>query len=161
MTFPPVPKWKPSFRQPIDRVVERMAYYTDQKRDIAVFANGTCVVLNDGLSDAAAAEFALSTLHDIFHAHPDMTPHPMDDGNILVTYSGPAANVVLRDIAELNWPEIEDRHLDGLATSEVLITPQGSNVFDAFGMQALLGRAYMFMDAQSPEVIEIRRCPAP
>lgn len=154
---PPVPKWQPSFTQPIERVVDRMSYYTDSKRDFAVFRNGTCVVLAPNLSDDEARSFALETLKNIFHAHPDMNPSPMDDGNILVGYNHPAANVVLRDVAQANWTEIERRHLGGLTESEVLITPLGPNKFDDVGKQALLGRAYLFMDAQSPEVIAIKR----
>ena len=85
----------------------------------------------------------------------------MDDGNLLVRYNHPAANVVLGDIAEAHWEEIERRHLDGLTESEVLITPLGPNKFDRLGKQALLGRAWMFMDAQAPEVVRIRRAGDP
>jgi hypothetical protein len=48
-------------------------------------------------------------------------------------------------------------HLEGLTKSEVLITPLGPNKFDDFGKQALLGRAYMFMDAQHPKIKAIHR----
>jgi hypothetical protein len=115
------------------------------------------VILESGLSDAKAKIFALKVLSDIFNYHPDMNPTSMDDGNILVRYNHPAVNVVLHDVAEAHWMEVEARHLDGLVASEVLITPLGQNKFDAFGKQALLGRAYMFMDAQVPEIVEIRR----
>jgi hypothetical protein len=84
----------------------------------------------------------------------------MDDGNILVRYNHPAVNVVLRDISKAHWPEIEQRHLDGLTPDEVLITPLGQNKFDDFGKQALLGRAYMFMDAVAPEIVDIKRATA-
>jgi len=155
--FPPVPAWRPSFAQPLDRIVDRIAYYTNGKRDFTVFKNGTCVILDDGLSDTEAKAISFKVLSDIFNYHPDMNPAPMDDGNILVRYNHPAVNVVLHDVAQAHWAEIEKRHLDGLATSEVLITPLGQNKFDDFGKQALLGRAYMFMDAQMPEIVEIKR----
>ncbi|WP_311268276.1 hypothetical protein [Sphingobium sp. WCS2017Hpa-17] len=155
--FPPIPKWRPSFVQPLPTIIERMTYYTDDTRDLVLFANGTCVVLNDGLSDQDAADFALKTLSDIFNYHPDMDPKSMDDRNIMVTYNHPATNVVVRDIAQTHWTEIEERHMDGLATDEVLFTPLGQNKFNDFGKQALLGRAYMFMDAQSPKIVEIKR----
>jgi hypothetical protein len=32
-----------------------------------------------------------------------------------------------------HWAEIDQNHQDALATSEVLITPQGPNNFDEFG----------------------------
>ena len=48
--FPPVPEWRPSISQPLDRIAERMRYYTDGTKDFAVFQYGTCVVLADGLS---------------------------------------------------------------------------------------------------------------
>lgn len=157
--FPPFPTWKPSFSQPTDAVIERISYYTNGKRDFAVFRNGTCVILEGGLSDAGAKETSLKVLAEIFGFHPDMNPSPMDDGNILVGYNHPAVNVVLSAVARAHWDEIEKRHLDGLTPDEVLITPLGQNRFDDFGKQALLGRAYMFMDAQSPEIIRLVRHP--
>lgn len=155
--FPPVPAWRPSFAQPLEQVADRISYYFDGKADFAVLRNGTCVLLDDNLADSEAERFALRTLADILNFHPDMNPAPMDDGNILVRYNHPAVNVVLRDIAHAHWQEIEARHLDGLTEDEVLITPLGPNLFDDFGKQALLGRAYMFMDAQAPEVVRIER----
>jgi hypothetical protein len=156
-SFPPVPAWRPSFDQPLDRIVDRVSYYTDGKRDYTVFRNGTCVILEPGLSDAEANTVSFKVLSDIFNYHPDMNPSRMDDGNILVRYNHPAINVVLGEVARAHWQEVEERHLDGLATSEVLMTPLGPNRFDDLGKQALLGRAYMFMDAQAPEMITIKR----
>ena len=154
---PPVPEWRPDIPQPLDRIIDRFAYYTDGKKDFAVFANGTCAVIPEGLSDADAATAATEILMEIFHYHPDMSPRPMDDGNILVLYNHPAANVVLRDIVEANWDAIDRNHQKALATSEVLMTPLGSNVFDEFGKAALFGRCFMFMDAQDPKVVRIVR----
>lgn len=155
--FPPVPTWKPSFSQSTDAVIDRISYYSNGKKDFAVFRNGTCVILDDGLSDADAGATSFKVLADIFGSHPDMNPAPMDDGDILVRYNHPAVNVVLSTVAKAHWDEIEKRHLDGLTPGEVLITPLGQNKFDDFGKQALLGRAYMFMDAQSPEIIRLVR----
>lgn len=158
--FPPKPKWRPSFAHPADRVVDRFHYYYNRKRDFAVFENGTVAELPSGLTDAAARAAALDILARIYGYHPDMTPHHMDDGNVVVAYREPAANVVLEDIVKQHWAEIEARHLDGLTPDEVLITPLGQNVFDDFGKRALLGRAYMFMDAQAPKVVRIERAKA-
>jgi hypothetical protein len=52
-------------------------------------------------------------LHRIFHAHPDMNPLEMDDGNVLVRYNQPAVNVVLSDIVRARWQEIDERHQAG------------------------------------------------
>jgi hypothetical protein len=155
--FPPVPAWRPSFSQPRAQIIDRIGYYSDRKRDFCVLRHGTCVILEAGLSDDSARAFSLKVLSDILNYHPDMHPAPMDDGNILVRYNHPAMNVVLADIARQYWDEIERRHLEGLTESEVLMTPLGPNKFDAFGKQALLGRAYMFMDAQTPEIVAINR----
>lgn len=157
---PPVPKWQPSFGQPIEQIVERLRYYTNQKRDFAVFQNGTCALVDGNLSDQAVELAALETLSKIFNYHPDMTPTPMDDGNLVVQYRHSAVNVVLTEVAQKHWEEIEARHRDGLATSEVLMTPQGQNVFDDLGKKALLGRCYMFLDAQSPRIVRIERAGA-
>lgn len=153
--FPPRPEWRPSIQQPLDRIIDRMRYYTNGSRDFAVFQHGTCAILEDGLSDEQAGDAAREILLKIFNAHPDMNPLNMDDGNILVRYSQPAVNVVLSDVVQANWPEIDRRHQQALATHEVLMTPLGANVFDDFGKKILFGRCYMFMDAQEPKVVRI------
>lgn len=155
--FPPVPAWRPDAVQPLDRIVERLRFYTGGTRDLAVFAHGTCVILPDGLSDDDAGAYALEVLSKIYRYHPDMTPMPMQDGNVLVKYNHPAANVVLDEVAQLHWAQIERHHLSALATHEVLMTPLGQNVFDDFGKKALFGRCFMFMDAQSPRIVRIAR----
>jgi hypothetical protein len=155
--FPPVPDWKPAVRQPLERIVERIRFYTNNSRDFAVFGYGTIAILPDDLSDAASERHAKESLHKVFHAHPDMNPLNMKDGNILVQYQYDVASLVLSDIADKHWAEIDSQHQRALATSEVLFTPLGQNTFDDFGKKALFGRCYMFMDAQSPEVIRIER----
>ena len=155
--FPPVPDWRPSVKQPLDKLIDRLKYYTNGTRDIAVFENGTCVVLENNLSDKDAETYAKDVLAKIFHFHPDMNPTNMDDGNILVRYNHPALNIVLSDFAQAHWAEIDANHQRALAKDEVLITPLGHNVFDDFGKKALFGRCFMFMDAQNPKVVRIER----
>lgn len=155
--FPPVPDWQPSIRQPLERIIDRLRYYTDSKRDFAVFENGTCAILPDGLTEQEAQDVAKDIVTKIFHFHPDMNPRNMDDGNVLVQYNHPAVNIVLNDIAQKHWGEIEKNHQKALATDEVLITPLGNNIFDEFGKKALFGRCFMFMDAQHPKVVKIVR----
>jgi hypothetical protein len=81
----------------------------------------------------------------------------MDDSNIIASYNHPAYSLALHDIAQAHWAEIESRYMDGLTPYEVVLTPLGPNGFDDLGSQGLLGRAYMFMDAQAPDIIAIRR----
>lgn len=154
---PPVPAWKPSFRQPLEEIGDRLRYYTDNRQDFVILRYGTCVVLESGTEDGAARDFALRTLASIVNYHPDMNPAPMDDGNLLVRYNHPAANVVLTRVAREHWAEVESRHRDGLAPDEVLVTPLGPNKFDDAGKMALLGRAWMFMDALDPVIVGIER----
>jgi hypothetical protein len=155
--LPPVPDWKPTITQPAEQIIERLQFYTNNQRDLAVFSNCTCVLLPDGLSDADAEVFAKEILSKIFNYHPDMSPTPMKDGNVLVQYNHPAVNLVLDSVAVQNWAEIESNHQRALATDEVLITPLGSNVFDDFGKKALFGRCFMFMDAVTPRVLRVVR----
>jgi hypothetical protein len=154
---PPVPEWQPAIRQPLNRIADRVRYYTNGSTDFVVFRYGTCVLLDDDMSDQQAEMFAKQVLSSIFHAHPDMKPGNMDDGNILVRYNLPAINVVLSDIVQQNWQEIDLRHQQALVAEEVLITPLGPNKFDDFGKKALFGRCFMFMDAQRPQVLRIER----
>jgi hypothetical protein len=155
--YPPVPDWRPEIHQPLERIQERFCFYTDGARDFAIFNYGTVAILPSGLSDDAAEKHAELALHNVFHAHPDMNPMNMKDGNIVIQYSHDVANLVLSDVAEQNWPEIDKQHQRAIATSEVLISALGHNVFDDFGKKALFGRCFMFMDAQSPRVARIER----
>jgi len=134
-----------------------MRYYTEGKKDFATLANGTCVVLEDGLTDDQAHQYAVEVLRRIFQAHPDMNPLQMDDGNVVVQYNHPAINIVLNDFAQEHWGEIDQNHQRALATDEVLITPLGPNCFDDFGKKALFGRCFMFMDALEPRVVQVHR----
>lgn len=61
-SFPPVPKWRPTFKQPLDQISERLHYYTNGKRDFVVFENGTCAIVADGLFDQAASAAATDIL---------------------------------------------------------------------------------------------------
>lgn len=156
--WPPRPKWRPSFSQPLDAVVDRMRYYTDQKRDFVVFKNGTCALLEDGIEDPAARTTAKAILNRVYQAQPDLNPLRMDDGNIMVKFSQPALRVVvLTAVAQDHWAEIEARCKDGLVQDEVLLLPGGPNVFDDRAKMGLFGRALMFMDAQAPEIVRIER----
>jgi len=155
--FPPVPKWKPNFTSSIESQLERMIFYTNQEKDLAQFSNGTVVILEDGLDNDKAELFAKEVLSKIYNYHPGMNPVSMKDGNILVQYNHPAYNVVLTEFTKQHINKIESKHLDALATDEVLITGLGQNKFDEFGMQSLYGRAFMFMDAQEPRVVRLYR----
>lgn len=154
---PPVPAWRPQVEIPLDRVADRFRYYTNGTRDFVVFAHGTCVLVDDGASDADAVASARRILDAILHAHPDVTPQEMDDGNLLLSYRFPAYNVVLDDLAAAHADEIDRLHLQALTPGEVLLTPLGPNVFDAFGRKVLWGRCFMFMDAQAPAAARIER----
>ncbi len=155
--FPPVPAWRPSIMMPFDRIVERMKYYTSGRSDFAVFQYGTCVLLENDLSDERAEQSAKEVLNRIFYQHPDMLPLEMDDGNVLVSYNHPAVNVVLRDIVKENWSEIDRRHEDAFAGSEVLVADSGLNQVNELVKMALFGRCFMFMDAQNPRVVRVER----
>jgi hypothetical protein len=155
--FPPIPKWEPNFSAPISELVERMEYYSDSKKDFVIFRYGTIVILPEQLNDNESKKYALETLSKIYNYHPDMNPINMDDGNILVQYNHPAYNIVISSFVSKHMKEIRAKHLDALATDEVLITSMGNNKFDEFGMKALYGRTFMFMDAKSPEIVKIYR----
>lgn len=153
--FPPVPRWKPAIVQPLDEIIDRVAYYTGGKQDFVVFKHGTCAIVRAGLSEKDAIAEAKGILDRIYRFHPDVLPQQMTDGNILVKYKWPAMNIVLNHVAEEHWEEIDRNHQDALAAFEVLQTNLGTNQFDDFGKKVLFGRCFMFMDAQSPLVVRL------
>jgi hypothetical protein len=155
--FPPVPAWQPDIEMPLNKIIDRFQYYTDNKKDFVVLQHGTCVLVSDGLTEEQAKTEALQTVSKIFNYHPDMNPKSMDDGNILISNNYPAFTVVLEEITKQHMDSIRTNHLKALARAEVLITPAGSNKFDDFGMKALFGRCYFFMDAKKPEVAGVIR----
>lgn len=155
--LPPVPDWKPEFSPNLNELIDRFSYYTDYKKGFVVLKHGTMVPVDDGLVESACAEQAKQTIEEIWSYHPDMTPRPMDDGNVLISYNRPAYNVVIMDVARNYWAQIDENHQRALCADEVLITPAGPNIFDDLGKMALWGRCYLFMDAQDFQVVEIVR----
>jgi hypothetical protein len=152
-----VPAWRPSIRQPLIRIVECMQHYTDRSSDFVLFEHGTCVLIGRGLTDDQAEWTAKECLYRVFHAHPDMRPLKMEDGNILVRYRDSVLNLVLDEVVRENWPDIVRHHAEALSADEVIMTPAGANRFDDLEKQALFGRCFMFMDAQHPKVVHIER----
>ena len=151
--FPPTPKWKPNLSVNVDAVYEKARYYTGDKLQLAIFQHGTVAIFPNKVDNIEAS--ALETLHKIYYAHADFKPHPMDDGNYLVSYSQPAFTIVFKDEIENHWDYIDRNHLDGICRAEVLINRKGvHNVFDRIGKICLYGRAKMFMDAQAPNVVK-------
>jgi hypothetical protein len=155
--FPPVPAWQPDIEMPLNKIIDRFRYYTDNKKDFVVLKHGTCVLVSDGLTDEQAKKEALETVAKIFNYHPDMNPKSMDDGNILIFYNHPAYTVVLDEVTKRHMDTIRANHMKALARAEVIMTPAGPNKFDDFGMKALFGRCYFFMDARKPEVGSVIR----
>ena len=154
--FPPKPKWKPTVPVDIPRTVQTFAYYTDRKRAFAVFTHGTCVLLPDGYKDAERD--ANEILDKVYRYHADFDPQAMDDGHFLVSYSQPAYSVVFKEEFETHRDYIERNYLDGVVRDEVLLNAKGeANKFDDRGKIGLFGRARMFLDAQSPVVVQVWR----
>jgi hypothetical protein len=153
-----VPDWQPGIQQPLDRIADRVRFYVDGTRDFVQFSHGTCVYVENGLTDQAASSKATQSLQKLLGSHPDFRPLRMRDGNVLVRYSDGVVNVVLAEVSEANWPDIEENHQQALLRDEVLLTAMGPNQFDDFAKLALFGRCFMFMDAQAPEVVHIERC---
>lgn len=152
--FPPKPTWVPEFKQSLEEVSERCHFYFNKSVDIAVFENGTCVIVEGVSTDEMALSAAKEILENIVNYHPDMNPLEMKDGNTLVRYNHPAFNVVLKSTFDTHKKSFEDNHLKGLTRDEVLMTPLGPNKFDEFGMKALYGRSLMFLDAMNPKMMK-------
>jgi hypothetical protein len=153
--FPPKPKWKPNVAVDLAMVADRAGYYTDHKKTIVIFRNGTCVVLAPELPNPEAE--AKGVLNQVFNYHPDFNPQRMDDGNFAVSFSQPNCfAVVTKTEFERNKVYIVENHLDGVVRAEVLLNAEKKpNVFDDRGMIGLFGRARMFMDAEKPVVAKI------
>lgn len=154
--LPPRPRWQPTITVDIERTARTFACYMDGKHSFVVLKNGTCVLLPpEGTTNPQAA--AEKTLRDILWAHPDTKLRTMNDGNFLILYSQPtAATVMFADVVEANWAYIEKNYSHGLTESEVLRGPDGKPAQFTKGVKVnLFGRAYMFMDAVSPEVVKV------
>lgn len=151
--FPPVPDWKPEFRPDNEDLIDRFSYYLDGNRDFVILKHGTLVLLETGLDNESAQQYASEVISEIYNYHPDMNPQTMDDGNVLVSYNHLAFNIVIEEHAQQHWKEIDRNHQQAICTDEVLITSLGNNVFDDFGKRALYGRCFFFMDAETMKSI--------
>lgn len=159
--WPPRPAWVPSFQMPFPKTLTAFKLALRGPRDIVVFKNGTMVIVPLGMDDSSATDLAKAHLNDLVHGHVDMSVQRTAAEDVLVSYNRTgyeaAFNLVLSDIAQEHWNEIETRHLDGLVADEVIVTQVAANGFDEEGKMALLGRAYMFLDALDPQVMLIDR----
>lgn len=146
---------------PLPETLEAFKLALKGPRDIVVFKNGTMVIVPTELDDDSAQALAKALLNDTIHGHVDMSVQRTAASDVLVSYNKTgykaAFNLTLSIIARENWEEIETRHMDGLVSDEVIFTEQGANGFNEEGKMALLGRAYMFLDALDPEIVLIDR----
>jgi len=150
--FPPIPKWRPNTPVDYEKIVDRAKYYTGAKLQLAVFENGTVAFFSAPVSNIE--EEAKISLNNIYNSHPDVKPSTMDDGNYLIEYSYPAFTIVFKNDLDNFWDYIEENHMQGICTDEVLINGNGEhNVFDRMGKICLFGRSKMFMDAQEPKIV--------
>ncbi len=152
--FPPIPRWRPDTPNDIDKIINTAKYYTGSKLQLAVFKFGTVALLTKQVDDIEGE--AKKILNSIYNFHADFKPKLMDDGNYLIEYNQPAFTIVFKDEQEDYWDYINKNHRGGVCNDEVLINSRGQqNVFDTTGKVCLFGRAKMFMDAQSPQVVKI------
>ena len=151
--FPPIPTWRPNTPIDYDKIFVTAKYYTGGKLQLCVFKNGTVTFFPAQVSNIE--EEAKKTLNNIYNSHPDFKPLTMDDGNYLIEYSHPAFTIVFKDELENFWDHIDENHMQGICTDEVLINSKGEhNVFDRIGKICLFGRSKMFMDAQEPKIVK-------
>jgi hypothetical protein len=151
------PEWRPAVAQSLDRIVESVERYTNGGRDFAVFRRGTVVILPQGLSDENARAHAAKALRSVVAAHPVLKPTRMSDGNILVRYKYDVINLVLAEVADKHWRDIDRHHARALTGFEVIYTSLGRNQFDDVDKKALFGRCYLYMDARDPHVDRLVR----
>ena len=150
--FPPIPNWRPDTPVDYDGVINAAKYYTGEKLQLGVFHHGTVTFFPVRVSNIE--EEAKIALNKIYYAHADFKPITMNDGNYLIEYTQPAFTIVFKHELEGLWDYIEENHLQGVCTDEVLINSNGvNNVFDRMGKICLFGRSKMFMDAQDPEIV--------
>jgi len=153
-----VPEWKPGIERNIDNISERCEFYWNKSKTIVVFAHGTCVFVEDGLSDEASEEAAIYELSGFLKSHPDIHPMQMKDGNLLIMAPHlDVFTVVLEETMDTHQDLIKANHLKALPSHEVILTADGPNVFDTLGHNMLFGRTFIFWDAQELTPVKIIR----
>ncbi|SMX26788.1 hypothetical protein TRP8649_00874 [Pelagimonas phthalicica] len=153
----PVPKWSPEVIPDLKTVSERMVYYFGSKYDYVLFSHSTCCVLDKGKEEQAAIDTAMQILLDIVGFHPDFATRTMTDGAVLVSYNESAFNVLPAEFTLENQAWVAAEHLQGLTEGEALWGKGGLNKFDQEAQMGLLGRSYMFLDAEARDVVQVIR----
>jgi len=144
----PRPTWKPESVEPIELVVERMSEYTDRQRAFVTFSFGTAVfssspTLRPDLDYEA-------TLRAVVNQHPDFNVMPMNDGNLLVRFTGPVYGLVLRDFLIAHDAEIRSAvETGGLLPGERLLTTNQSDASDEHYYAGLYARAKLYSDVEA------------
>lgn len=144
-----VPAWKPDCDRDLERIATLCTHFTNGATSFVVFSHGTCVIMDSPVNEEEAFQTASQHLSLFLKSHPDVQPLAMNDGSVLVqSLNVSAVSIVPPETLASYQSQIEENHLSAIPGHEVIMTPNGPNVFDDFGKQVLFARAFIFWDAQ-------------
>ena len=143
----------------VQRRVEFCSRHVTPERSFVVFANGTCVIVNEPADDPVGT--AIEILNKCGDTEARFITRQIEADSYMVTYSEPAFHCLFADeIAQLA-PVVDASYASFLAPAERLVQPDGwEPPFDA--KLGLLARTFLHADTRDREIAKvIRAMPVP
>lgn len=153
----PVLSWQPTVTESAEEVRKLAANYTNGRRAFVVFRSGT-VVYSDSERHREDADY-IATLEAVIVQSPDFKVVPLQDGNLLVRFTGPVTGIVVASFYAANSDSIAKGIVEGgFLPGESIIAGESSEPSEQQYRAGLYARAKMYADAVHPE-IAARHCP--
>ena len=143
----------------VGRRVEFCSRHVTTDRSFVVFANGTCVIVNEPDDDPIGT--ALAALDKCGGTEARFITRKIEAESYMVTYTEPIFHCLFADEVAQLAPVVDANYRDFLAPAERLVQPDGwEPPFDA--KLGLLARSFLNADVRGQEVAKvIRALPVP
>ncbi|MEZ6072113.1 MAG: hypothetical protein R3C10_18110 [Pirellulales bacterium] len=144
----PKPSWEPDIVEDVNEILERMKSYTNGSRAFVVYSHGT-TVFSDSASQHSDEVFH-ETLEAVVMRPPDFKVMPMEDGNLMVRFSGPVCGLVLGKFYLDHQEDIVANVTSGgLLDGEAILSPQHLTIPESHYYAGLYGRAKLYCDVST------------
>ena len=147
----PRPSWRPDVDINIDVVASKVTFFTNNQKPFVVYKNGTCVFpsIIDEKVDSHCYEF----LKAVVSQSPDFEVSEMEDGNYLVSFTGPVYSLVLNDEFDKQKEHIvKSLNQGGLLPGEKILSGDGKQKPVEHYYIGLFARARLYADVADNKI---------
>jgi len=148
----PKPTWRPDVDIDIDVIASKITFFTNNQKPFVVYANGTCVF--PSVIDEGVDEHCYEFLEAVVFQFPNFEVSEMDDGNYLVSFTGPVYSLVLNEEFDKQKVYIvKSINEGGLLPGEKILSGDDEKKPAEHYYIGLFARARLYADVADNEVL--------